>query len=396
MSTRSPRTAPLPNGRVMPSVLQPTGSAWRRVFMGTDRQQQPILWRFVIGVLNCMTALLALNYGAYDGVIDADQCRLLTLTALAIQVGFYTVIRSGWNTHLKDPSLSEPMHMSVIGYLAWGYVIGGPGRPIALLFLFVILMFHMFVATQTWQLIRSCVFAGACFGAAMVYVGMTDHSAPYIGKLQLVYFVVMLAMLTTVSLLVTQLNALRARSTKRKNDLSKALAQVQHLATRDELTGLFNRRHMNDVLNIEKQRADRSGHGFTVCLIDVDLFKSVNDRFGHHVGDEVLQSLARALEFGLRSTDVVARWGGEEFLIVFTEVDQQAPETVLSRIRQHLEQTPVCRAQPELRVSFSAGLCSYHSHAPLHRVIEQADRALYQAKHGGRNRTETAQAIAMA
>jgi diguanylate cyclase len=173
--------------------------------------------------------------------------------------------------------------------------------------------------------------------------------------------------------------------------LAKALKQVEQLAARDELTGLFNRRHMMELLRVEKQRTDRTGRGFALGVIDVDHFKSVNDRFGHHVGDEVLASLSAALNAGLRDTDVVARWGGEEFLVMFTDTDDQMPLAVLDRIRSHLADTQVSQTRPDLRVSFSAGLTAYHVGEGLNGTIERADQALYLAKANGRSRTERAE-----
>jgi diguanylate cyclase (GGDEF)-like protein len=227
--------------------------------------------------------------------------------------------------------------------------------------------------------------AAVTFGAAMVHVARSEAHIPSTVELQIVYFVVMLTMLVSVCLLVSQLAALRERSTQRKKDLSKALEQVQLLATRDELTGLFNRRHMVDLLQAEKLRADRTLRGFAVCVIDVDHFKSVNDQYGHGVGDEALRVLGRILEESLRDTDAVARWGGEEFLIMFTDSNDEAPMQVLERVRLQLSGTPVSHLHPRLRITFSAGLTAYRTGEDIYQVIERADQALYEAKAAGRN-----------
>jgi diguanylate cyclase (GGDEF)-like protein len=354
---------------------------------GKDPKQKTLGLRYLVGVVNCTAGVIALNYGVSQGVIDARSCQYLTWSAVAMMTLFYIALRSGWNQKAADPSMSEPQMACAIGFLGWGYMLGGPGAPVALMLLFIILMFGMFTATSR-QLIRSSVLAGVVFGAAFFATALQATASPTTVKLQMVYFGVMVIMLVSVCLLVNEMARMRARLTQRKADLTAALAQIKELAIRDELTGLFNRRHMVNVLNAEGQRTDRSQGKFCLCLIDVDHFKSINDQLGHGVGDEVLRSLSNVIAAGLRETDVVARWGGEEFLVLFTDTDCEDAAQVVDRMRQMLSETVVHAAQPDLRVTFSAGLTTYQVDEPIVATIERADQALYQAKATGRNRTE--------
>jgi diguanylate cyclase (GGDEF)-like protein len=159
------------------------------------------------------------------------------------------------------------------------------------------------------------------------------------------------------------------------------------MATRDELTGLFNRRHMLEWLHTEKQRCQRQGRSFCLGLIDLDHFKNINDRHGHAVGDEALTHAAHALARGLRETDLIARWGGEEFLVVFTDTDCASAQVVVDRIRQDMARSMVSASVPDLSLSFSAGLTTFKSDELLTRAMDRADRALYLAKASGRSRT---------
>ena len=352
-----------------------------------DPKQKTIGLRYLVGVVNCTTGLVALNYGASIGVIDPDGCRQLTVAAVLIMATFYGLLRTGWNQKLANPSMSEAQMAAAIGFLGWGYLIGGPGAPVALMLLFIILMFGMFTATSR-QLIRSSVLAGIVFATVFLMTAMRESASPTTVQLQMVYFGVMVIMLVSVCLLVNEMARLRARLTDRKADLTAALAQIKELAIRDELTGLFNRRHMVSVLNAEGQRTDRSQGRFCLCLIDVDHFKAINDEWGHGTGDEVLRSLSNVIAAGLRETDMVARWGGEEFLVLFTETDCEDATVVIERIRLMLSKTVVSSAMPELRVTFSAGLTTYQVDESIVATIERADQALYQAKATGRNRTE--------
>ncbi|MDI1260701.1 diguanylate cyclase [Aquabacterium sp.] len=352
-----------------------------------DPKQKTIGLRYMVGVVNCTTGLVALNYGASIGVIDLEGCRQLTWAAVLVMGTFYGLLRTRWNQKLANPSMSEAQMAAAIGFLGWGYLIGGPGAPVALMLLFIILMFGMFTATSR-QLIRSSVLAGIVFATVFLMTAVRESASPTTVRMQMVYFGVLVIMLVSVCLLVNEMARLRARLTERKADLTAALAQIKELAIRDELTGLFNRRHMVSVLNAEGQRTDRSQGRFCLCLIDVDHFKAINDEWGHGTGDEVLRSLSNVIAAGLRETDVVARWGGEEFLVLFTETDCEDATVVIERIRLMLSNTVVSSALPELRVTFSAGLTTYQVDESIVATIERADQALYQAKATGRNRTE--------
>lgn len=353
--------------------------------LSNEPKQTVLLLRYLVGAANSVAGVAALNYGVSTGVLDPQGVSWLTAAAMACAIFFYGVMRSGLNKNLADPSMAGMQIISAVLFLAWGYVLGGPGAPIALLLLFIFLLFSMFTAT-TRTLVQACVVAAAAFGMAMLHVAQQTNQASYMAKLQMVYFCVLLFMLVSMCLLVSQFNRIRDKSTKRKNELAEALARIQDLATRDELTGLFNRRHMLELLNTEKHRCIRTSRRFCIALIDVDHFKSVNDTHGHGVGDEVLAAVAGVITGGLRETDVVARWGGEEFLVMFTDTDCPTAELVLSRIQMMLSATMVSQTVPSLHVTFSAGLTSYEGDEMLTRTIDRADRGLYMAKSGGRNR----------
>ncbi len=352
--------------------------------LSTRPDQKTIGRRFLVGVANCLAGVLALNLGVSVGVVDETPTRILTLAALATLGGFYLLLRTGLNQRFADPTLTEWQTGATIAFLAWGYVIGGPGRPLALLLLIVILMFSMFTNTPR-QLFRGCVLAGVLFGLAMAMVGWQNRAQAHAAALQLVYYCVLLLALASVSLLINQMTRLRNESRNRQQELSEALNRIRDLATHDELTGLFNRRHMLELLNTEKHRSIRSGRGFCLAMIDIDHFKRVNDRLGHGAGDQVLGQVAHTISAGLRETDIVARWGGEEFLVMFTDTDQEMAERVLQRIQAALSEEQVTEADPQLRVTFSAGVANHQRDETLTRTIDRADRALYAAKAAGRN-----------
>ena len=131
------------------------------------------------------------------------------------------------------------------------------------------------------------------------------------------------------------------------------------------------------------------GSGLCIALCDIDHFKAINDEFGHNVGDKVLKVIATTLTDGVRGNDVVGRWGGEEFLVIFSEIKLSAARIVAERLRHRLENTPSIPGGPE-KVTSSIGLAMLKANDTADSVVEHADQALYRAKARGRNRVELA------
>ena len=161
-------------------------------------------------------------------------------------------------------------------------------------------------------------------------------------------------------------------------------------ANLDSLTSLLNRRAF-----LARLREDRSAgrrHGYTSCLalIDVDRFKSVNDTYGHPAGDAVLKELARTLSECMRTEDVVGRYGGEEFILLLSHTDLSGAEVVLERLRLTVARRPVTVPTPEgerqINITISIGLTRLQGEQDEEYSIQEADKALYQAKESGRNR----------
>lgn len=156
---------------------------------------------------------------------------------------------------------------------------------------------------------------------------------------------------------------------------------------KDALTQLLNRRFLPAILGREAELSRKQGKRFALLLLDIDHFKSINDRHGHEAGDRVLQQIAALLLNSVRAGDFVFRYGGEEFLIVLVESDGTHALRVAEKIRQRIESEAFLLAgEQHLRVSTSIGVALDDGHPDYQRLIEQADRALYRAKHGGRNR----------
>lgn len=163
-------------------------------------------------------------------------------------------------------------------------------------------------------------------------------------------------------------------------------AELQKQAQHDALTGCYNRRMFDEVLRTELQRASRHGRTLTLALIDLDHFKLVNDSFGHHVGDTMLVHMATLLRSDLRSTDTLARIGGEEFALLLPETDEAEAYQILCRMLQRAKQRPLLTDSQSINQTFSAGIASASDAASQHHLLQRADLALYTAKHCGRDR----------
>ena len=180
------------------------------------------------------------------------------------------------------------------------------------------------------------------------------------------------------------------QSEKEKEELLGQLTQqaevLKQLAREDGLTGIANRRWLDFQLAQELERAQRFGHPLTVVLLDIDHFKSVNDRFSHQTGDAVLRTAARLLRDSCRSVDVLGRYGGEEFMLVLVETPCESALLFCEKLRHTIEEFDWRSVHPELHeLTVSIGLCSSLVLATPEELIAQADQQLYRAKTQGRN-----------
>ncbi|MCP1198572.1 diguanylate cyclase [Notoacmeibacter sp. MSK16QG-6] len=164
---------------------------------------------------------------------------------------------------------------------------------------------------------------------------------------------------------------------------------LKSLIERDSLTGLLNHGRFHAQLENEIERSHRTKAKVSVALIDLDHFKSVNDTYGHQVGDRVIRSLATLLSTSLRKTDLIGRLGGEEFGVILLDTDAEAAAQVIDRLRETFEETEFDVEQGAFSVSFSAGISDFGAGMAAADLVRLADSALYQAKARGRGRTVT-------
>jgi diguanylate cyclase (GGDEF)-like protein len=167
--------------------------------------------------------------------------------------------------------------------------------------------------------------------------------------------------------------------------------QFQLMSITDPLTGLLNRRYLEERLTEELNRSKRYSYPMSFLMIDIDDFKSYNDRNGHQAGDDALKITAHSLKAALRSADIACRYGGEEFCVLLPQTSLSEAGVIAERMRQRVTETdyPYGKSQPRGTVSISIGISTFGKHIDTSQsVIAAADRALYNAKHLGKNRIE--------
>jgi len=159
------------------------------------------------------------------------------------------------------------------------------------------------------------------------------------------------------------------------------------MATRDELTGLVNRREFFTLAHHEEERAKREGHVVSVMMVDADYFKKVNDTYGHAIGDDVLRDLADNCRKIFRKTDIVGRYGGEEFAVVLPGAQEDMAKIIAERLRSSIAESVVPSEKGDVKYTISIGIsCAVGKEFKIEEVLDRADRALYTAKAQGRNR----------
>ena len=366
-------------------IIDSMGRLVKLVF-GPDRATRARTGVILLCALMYAICCSAAFYAAEVGMMRDFAPKLLLATTIPCYTAFYVLVRSGRTRTMRDPNLMIPQQSFSLLAIAFAYTAIGPyDRGLVLVLIALVMVFGMYTHQP-----RQAAFAGVL---AMVLLamcmGVLSHIDPvyYPPTLELLRFELMIGTLPPLILAAYQISAWRNRLAQQRRELRDTLEKVQALASRDALTGLYNRRHMQDRLVDSAKRHERYGERFTVVLVDLDHFKRINDVHGHRVGDEALMAFASAATLALRESDTVGRWGGEEFLFILPNTSPTKALVALDRLRAALQHCSISSRVPGLRVAFSAGIAQHDLAAPVHRTLERADQALYQAKTAGRNRS---------
>jgi diguanylate cyclase (GGDEF)-like protein len=364
-----------------------------------DRDLTTRLKRQLMGFMSYMMFLVPLGYSAQQGWLRIGYQGMSVILALAlvINIGFLVAIRSRATRRFKDPSLMMAQ-IAIAGCMALviGYFVVDEAMVIVLMLFFTAFFFGMF-SFSTREYLGMTI--AAAFGYAIMlllkYDAAQRHEAAF--HLELLHFMILMMVLLWMSLLGGYIAGLRSNLARKKDALAVALGRLKELASRDELTGLHNRRHLMETLEGQQERATRHGEPFALCIVDLDLFKRINDTYGHGVGDEVLRGFSERIRSLMRRMDVIGRgevdstfgrYGGEEFLLLLPYAVTSNACSCIERLRNAMHANPFQTSAGPLAVTFSAGVAQYRKGESIAELINRADEALYRAKTSGRDRVE--------
>jgi diguanylate cyclase len=352
----------------------------------TDPLQRLRLAQAGLAMVMVAVGVLGMHYFVWAGVAAAVPVTAWTVISLGGMVTFFVLIRSGWSRRLSDPSMTVPQMVYALACGAVAYAVLGPARGAVFPILMVVLMFGMFVASPR-QMAAVSLYAVVLFGATILALAVL-RPEQYPPRVEAGHFLMIATMVPVAALLAGRVAQMRRRLRARRDELARALERIRDLATRDELTGLINRRHMLELIEQERQRCVRSGQTFCLARLDIDRFKLVNERHGYAVGDQVLRSLGQEAARQVRSADLVARWGGEEFMLMLPDTRAALARGGIERLIQRLAALRLLHGDDAVAVTLTGGLAEHLAGETTELMLERVSAALVEAKSEGSNRVK--------
>jgi len=281
----------------------------------------------------------------------------------------------------KDPSLTLPQMIWCILFVSFFLYFAVEARSALLLAYLSVMPFGAF--RLGWRgFFGVSLFTVLCYSATLFFV-LQKRPGYWIIELELLIGLSFILAMFGYATLGREFSALRHQLTHKNRQLTRALSRIEELAITDELTGLYNRRYLIDMLDKRRAVANRDGSSFVLAFIDLDHFKEINDNYGHHIGDEVLQQFSGLLEESIREVDIAARYGGEEFVVLLNSIDLKVARHVCERVRTSVLESRFSSEQ--LPVTVSIGVAQYQNAESVLELVGRADALLYRAKQSGRN-----------
>jgi diguanylate cyclase (GGDEF)-like protein len=362
----------------------------RFVVPGQDQNQSLRLRRWMMAA-GASGMVLVLFFAAYLlNLLDRRAFVTAILLTLAFVVLFYAVFRSGLNLRFPDPSLTLPQIIAATLVILYTLSQSKEGHGILALIYMVPFLFGVF-RLSTRQLLGVTAFVAVSYAVIIGYVwGPEMNADPLAFHRKVLNWIVLTSVLAFFAVMGGYISRLRRNLTDSKERLEAALVRIENMAGHDELTGVFNRRTLVEVLKQQKYRVDRYGKTFSVLIVDIDHFKRINDSHGHHAGDVVLRSFAHAAASSLRDTDVFGRYGGEEFMVIVEQTPLDRSNVVAGRICELARELVFDELASGLHISVSIGGAEYLPREEWQETVNRADQALYRAKQSGRDRFELA------
>lgn len=337
-------------------------SIYRQEMQGFSRVLASIEWLLVI---------LVMLYVKLPG--DFVQNENAVIAGLALQVGCILFFHYIWpsSSRVRWALLVEIGIMTAfITFVLWHT--GKIQSPLLSLY-FLVIIFTAIALDTGFTILKVALISGCYAFLAFNHGALADFSlSANMGS------VMLLLSFWLVAYLATMLS--------RQTDISKQ--QIRHLSEIDYLTGLYNMRSFVALAKKEQKRAERQGYPFSIMMLDADNLKPVNDTYGHESGSNMIKHLAKDIRSNLRASDIAARFGGDEFVILLTEADAQSAVIAGERIRTTIENSPLNVPGGTVTVTVSVGIAGFPIHgATVEELVNRADNAMYASKRTGKNKT---------
>lgn len=356
--------------------------------------------RQLMALMSYLMFVIPLVYAVEHGWMRFGYAGLGWFMALAIAInaGFFLAIRHGATQRFADPSVTTAQ-VAVAGLLALCIAYYAAEAAVIGMALFFACFFFGVFSFSLRQYLALTVAAALGYALMLALKYDADQRGSEAFRLELLNLMVLALVLLWMSLLGSYVAGLRSNLAHKKEALAAALARLKELASRDVLTGLHNRRHLMESLEQQHERAIRHGEPFSLCILDLDHFKRINDAHGHGIGDEVLCGFAERIRSQLRCMDLIGRgtsdstfgrYGGEEFLLLLPYAEGSGARACLERLRAAMASDGFATGIGPLPITFSAGVAHYRMGETIAELVNRADAALYRAKSGGRDRVEIA------
>lgn len=356
------------------------------ILFGSDEKQALRMFRHLAGLLASLVFTLGNIYFFYHGLFVVEAATFFYII-LFFWIGYFLftiVLRSGLNKKAEDPSLTIYQILWGTSFLLTMIYLLDMGRSLMLMPFFGVLSFGYF-KLRFGEFLAVALFAIAGYSLIVLFIFLNVSRTINI-EFELMQLIMFIGTISVMLYTGSSISQLREKTKKQYAALEASLELNKKLATTDELTNLYNRRYFMKELSRQKSVSERDASDFVVCYFDLDHFKIINDTFGHHIGDIVLQKFSEILLSSIREIDFAARFGGEEFVCLLVNTDVEKAVKVTERIRLKFSTYNFNDISPSLHATVSIGVSNFKQFSTIQETLTSADRRMYHAKKSGRNK----------
>lgn len=357
-----------------------------------QRQRQRALTLLAISGGSYATDFLTIALFVWLQVVTVDVLLAHGTAALIVNGIFFALFKSGYSLRYKDPNLARAQVATAVAIQLLGMWMAPPLAFMFLSLLFIVFTFGTlrFSTREAFAYILLIIPAVVAILFSIRDRLVIPHANAY--ELLLVGFTYCTTLLRCAGVGLLG-GSMRLQLHHQNKQLREFAEKIEHMANYDELTGILNRRSICRLIDEQisnesppnNSSPDETSEQLFIALLDLDHFKQINDRFGHHIGDEVLRSFTDVLQGLLRKNDRIGRYGGEEFLLLFSAESLKQAESIVDRVRSEIAARGWQHILPDFAVTLSAGIAGHRPGEAMRELIQRADIALYAAKHRGRN-----------